>query len=69
MNFRTFIFLSSAFYPASVGTFMTTLIGILALQYENAFLSSVVFALPFFMTVFVAPLVARANKISQVLRF
>ncbi|PRA80179.1 hypothetical protein CQ054_21320 [Ochrobactrum sp. MYb29] len=62
MNINSLAFLSSAFYPASVGTFVTTLIGLSTLQSESPFVSSSVFALPFLITIFVAPLMARAIK-------
>ncbi|ANG99444.1 hypothetical protein A8A54_23270 [Brucella pseudogrignonensis] len=62
MNFSTFIFLISASYPAYAGTFMTTLIRILALQYENAFPQTFEFALPFLMKVFVIALAVRTIK-------
>ncbi|TCQ73811.1 hypothetical protein EDF68_1172 [Ochrobactrum sp. BH3] len=62
MNINSFAFLSSAFYPASVGAFVTTLIGLSTLQSESPFVSASVFALPFLITIFVAPLMARAIK-------
>ncbi|MEL4073464.1 hypothetical protein WKW50_25560 [Ochrobactrum sp. GPK 3] len=62
MKWKPIVFLSSAYYPASIGTLLTTLIGISTLQNDNPFLSSSVFALPFLITIFAAPLVARIIK-------
>ncbi|WP_025091183.1 hypothetical protein [Brucella intermedia] len=62
MKWKAIAFLTSAYYPASIGTLLTTLIGISTLQNDNAFLASSVFALPFLITIFAAPLVARIIK-------
>lgn len=62
MKWKPIAFLTSAYYPGSIETLLTILIGISTLQNDNPFLSSSVFALPFLITIFAAPLVARIIK-------
>lgn len=62
MNLSSIVFLFSAFYPTSIGMLITTIIGISTLRNESPLLSSVIFALPFVITIVVSPIVAKLLK-------